>query len=216
MPVTRDGVHSRKLRALIVSTNRKIVGSLRRALGAAGCSVRASHGIATGIRRFRLTSPDVLILDARLLENSLPEDVIQRFHVWRWRGDHYHPHGAALSSATPVSVAESSANGPLALDPAAFSVRIGDRLASLTPTEFAILATLLNSRGKPLTRDELLDATKHEECTFDRVVDRHICNLRHKIDVTPDSPSIIQTVRGIGYRIGPKTDERSELSHHTM
>jgi DNA-binding response OmpR family regulator len=202
MLVARDGViPPQKLHVLILSANRRIIESLRRPLGAAGCSVRASHGIAAGIRRFRLTYPDVLIMDARLLENELPEDVIQRFHVWRRRGDHYHAHGAALPTATPASVSESLTKGRLALDPAALSVRIGDRLASLTPTEFAILATLLNNRGKPLTRDELLDATKHEACLFDRVVDRHICNIRHKIDESPNSPSIIETVRGIGYRI---------------
>jgi two-component system OmpR family response regulator len=59
----------------------------------------------------------------------------------------------------------------------------------------------MSHRGKALTRDELLDAVKHEGIPFERVIDRQICNIRHKIDVTPNSPSIIETVRGIGYRI---------------
>jgi len=199
-------VPAQKLRVLIVSTDRKVTQSLRRALGGEGHSVRASHGISAGIRRFRLTSPDVLILDARLLENQLHENVIQRFHVWRWHGDGYHPHGAAVPHATSSSGSLSSADARLALDPAALCVRIGNRCASLTRTEFAILVALLNNLGKPLTRDELLETTKHEDVVFDRIVDRHICNIRHKIDVSPNSASIIETVRGVGYRIEGRAD----------
>ena len=80
-------------------------------------------------------------------------------------------------------------------------MHIGDRTASLTQTEFTILFGLLSHRGKAVTRDELLDAAKHDGAAFERVVDRHSCNIRHKIDLNPNSPSFIETVRGIGYRI---------------
>jgi DNA-binding response OmpR family regulator len=186
---------------LILSTNRKTVANLRGAFTKLGYHVRASRDIATGIRRFRLTSPDLLIIDTGLLENRVPEDVVQRFHVWRRYGDHYHPHSPTAGSATHSSGSIASALENLKLDPATLTVHNGDRVASLTPTEFAILLMLISRRGKAVTRDELLDAFKHENTSFDRVVDRHICNIRHKIDLNATSPSIIKTVRGLGYRI---------------
>jgi DNA-binding response OmpR family regulator len=111
------------------------------------------------------------------------------------------PAGPATSTATHVSGSGASTIGKLTLDPRTLTVHIGGRVSSLTETEFAILVLLMSHRGKALTRDELLDAVKHEDIPFERVIDRQICNIRHKIDVTPNSPSIIETVRGIGYRI---------------
>ena len=202
MPEARAGGASpENLHVLILSTNRKIVADLRGALATAGYRLRASPDIAAGIRHFRLTTPDLLVIDTRLLENRVPEDVVRRFHVWRRHGDHYPPHGPILPSATHVSGSGPSTIGKLTLDPRTLTVHIDGRVSSLTETEFAILVLLLSHRGKALTRDELLDAVKHEGIPFERVIDRQICNIRHKIDVTPNSPSIIETVRGIGYRI---------------
>jgi DNA-binding response OmpR family regulator len=200
--------------ALVVSTDRKMIENLRGALGVVGYGVRASRFIAAGIRRFRLSSPDLLILDARLLEKGLPKHVVQRFHVWRRHGAHYHPNGAARRAGTPSSVGVASVLRRLTLDSAALSVRIGDRVASFTQAEFSILVTLLRHRGRALTRDELLDATKQAGSPFDRVIDRHICNIRHKIDVSSNFPSIIETVRGIGYRIGDEHDRHRARPIH--
>jgi DNA-binding response OmpR family regulator len=188
--------------ALVLSTNRKTVDNLRGALAALGYRVRASRDIAAGIRRFRLTSPDLLIIDSQLLEHRVPDNVVGRFHVWRRHGDHYHPHDAIVAAATHTAVSVLSEAGKFTFDPTNLTVHIGDRVAALSPTEFAILFMLMSHCGKTVTRDELLDAVKHEGTPFDRVVDRHICNIRHKIDVNPEANSLIETVRGIGYRIG--------------
>lgn len=202
MPAVRaGGISSENPHVLVLSTNRKIIADLRGALAAAGYRLRASRDIPAGIRRFRLTSPDLLIIDTRLLENRVPEDVVRRFHVWRRHGDHYHPHGPIVPSTTRISGSVASTIGKITLDPTTLTVHIGDRVASLTEAEFAIFVLLMSHRGKALTRDELLDAVKHEGTPFERVVDRQICNIRHKIDVNPQSPSIIETVRGVGYRI---------------
>ena len=187
----------------VVSTNQTTIANLRSALAALGYRVRASRNIAAGIKRFRLTSPDLLIIDAGLLERQVPESVVQRFHVWRRHGDHYHPHGPSAPSLAPASGPVPPTIGKLTLDPATLSVHIGDRVASLTPMKFAVFVTLMSHLGKVVTRDGLLDAVNHEVTVFERVVDRYICNIRHKIDVNPDSPSIIKTIRGIGYRIDP-------------
>src|ERR1019366_4937731 len=56
-----------KFHVLVVSTNQTTIANLRSALAALGYHVRASRNIAAGIKRFRLTSPDLLIIDAGLL-----------------------------------------------------------------------------------------------------------------------------------------------------
>lgn len=202
MPKSRNGTALPEgFHALVLSNNRKTIENLRRALASAGYRIQASRDIAAGLRRFRLTSPNLLIIDAQLLEHRVSEDVIQRFHVWRRHGDHYHPHGPIMPSASHAPDSVASTIGQLRLDPIQLTVTIDDRVATLTPTEFAIFILLLRHRGKAVTRDELLDAVKHGGAPFDRVIDRQICNIRHKIDVTPNSPSIIKTIRGIGYRI---------------
>jgi DNA-binding response OmpR family regulator len=188
------------LHALVLSTNQKTAENLRGALAGLGYRVRAGRDIAAGIRRFRLTSPDLLIIDAQLLEHRIPEDVVQRFHVWRRHGDHYHPDGPVPRSTAHASGSATPGAVKLTLDPTNLTVHVGDRVATLTQTEFAIFLMLMSHRGKAVTRDELL---KHADTPFDRVVDRHICNIRHKIDVNPNSASVIETVRGIGYRIDP-------------
>jgi DNA-binding response OmpR family regulator len=188
------------LHALVLSTSRKTAENLRGALADLGYRVRASSSIAAGIRRFRLTSPDLLIIDAQLLEHRIPEDVVQRFHVWRRHGEHYHPAGPVARSATHTSGSATPGTVKVTLDATNLTVHLGDHAATLTQTEFAIFLMLMSHRGKAVTRDELL---KHADTPFDRVIDRHICNIRHKIDFDPKSASLIETVRGIGYRIEP-------------
>jgi len=192
---------SAHLEALIVSTNRRTVESLRGVLAGLGYRVRASRDVAAGVRRFRRTLPALLILDARLLAGRTPEEVLGRFHVWRRHGDHYHPHDAHEPTAPATPTPAPAGRTTLTLQPADLSVHVGEQAAILTPTEFAMLYLLLRHRGRAVTRDELLDVSQHAGVPFDRVVDRHICNIRHKIEVDPEAPPIIETVRGIGYRI---------------
>lgn len=70
----------------------------------------------------------------------------------------------------------------------------------VTPIEFKMLAAFLRSRGRVLSREQLLDAAwgigTH---VTDRVVDNHIVGLRRKID-DPAEPRFLFSVRGMGYR----------------
>ena len=67
--------------------------------------------------------------------------------------------------------------------------------------ELKLLASFLASRGRVLSRQQLLQAAWGSE-TFvtDRAVDAHIVNLRRKIEVDPREPRYIVSVRGLGYR----------------
>jgi len=72
----------------------------------------------------------------------------------------------------------------------------------LTPTEFNLLQTLLESPGHTFTREELLErALGYAYEGMGRTLDTHIKNLRQKIEPDPKNPEYIQTVYSIGYRL---------------
>jgi two-component system alkaline phosphatase synthesis response regulator PhoP len=71
----------------------------------------------------------------------------------------------------------------------------------LTPIEFRLLSVFIRSRGRVLTREQLLaGAWAAETFASDRVVDNHIANLRKKIEADPVNPRFLRNVRGLGYR----------------
>jgi len=77
----------------------------------------------------------------------------------------------------------------------------------LTQAEFRILTLLARNPGAVVPRDDLMSAAAGRDWDpFDRSVDVHISNLRKKLDLDPDLPSLIRTVRGAGYMFVPKRD----------
>ena len=90
----------------------------------------------------------------------------------------------------------------LRIDPHNQEAWVGRRSVPLTLTELGVLRTLLQAQGETLTRLELLDRAWHNDKGADigvRAVDNVILRLRRKLG---DS-SLIETVRGIGFRLGP-------------
>ncbi len=78
---------------------------------------------------------------------------------------------------------------------------------SITAMEFDLLKTFVEHPNKVLTRDRLLTLTRNREWEpFDRSIDIRIARLRRKVEVNPDNPLAIQTVRGAGYMFVPPTD----------
>lgn len=72
---------------------------------------------------------------------------------------------------------------------------------NLTKKEFDILVLLTSRPGQVFTREHILDVIWHDDAgVSDRTVDVHIGRLREKINVRPDHPPYIETVRGVGYR----------------
>ncbi len=91
----------------------------------------------------------------------------------------------------------------LALDVARRRVTLADRLVELTPTEFNLLLELMRRPGRPFTRAELVQKRLgYDYDTLERTLDTHIRNLRKKLEADPANPRYIQTVYGIGYRLG--------------
>jgi two-component system KDP operon response regulator KdpE len=102
----------------------------------------------------------------------------------------------AAPSTTPISV------GGLMVDTMTRRVTRDGTQIHLTPIEWLILATLLNSAGRTLTHQQIFDAVWGREFGSPQQYLRvHITNLRRKIEVDPAAPQIIITEPGVGYRI---------------
>jgi DNA-binding response OmpR family regulator len=89
----------------------------------------------------------------------------------------------------------------LVVDSAAREVRRGDAMIGLTRSEFDLLLALAADPGVALTRDQLGAKVFGEAFdAFDRTIDSHMKNLRHKLGPRPDGGPYVETVRGVGYR----------------
>jgi two-component system OmpR family response regulator len=94
--------------------------------------------------------------------------------------------------------------GDLEIDRTGHDVYLKGMPVKLTPMEYRILDVLLRNVGIALTRAQLLDNVNVDSTeVFDRTLDKHIANLRHKIGEDPNRPRYILTVHGVGYKFGP-------------
>jgi len=75
---------------------------------------------------------------------------------------------------------------------------------NLTRAEFDLLTALINSAGRVLSRDQLLDAIGSQFWTpVDRTIDVLVSRLRRKMEADPKSPTMILTSHGYGYKFAP-------------
>ena len=103
----------------------------------------------------------------------------------------------ATGAATPPHVLEI---GLLRLDVDHRNVRVDGRTIDLTPTEFALLQTLMENPNHVFTRTALIErALGYSYDGMERTIDTHIKNIRKKIEDDPMQPSYIETVFGVGY-----------------
>ncbi len=89
----------------------------------------------------------------------------------------------------------------VSLDRDTHHVRVDGNSVTLTPSEFDLLAALMESPGRVFSRSDLL--LKLQGTTFEgveRTIDVHVRNLRTKIEPDPANPRYIETVFGVGYR----------------
>lgn len=92
--------------------------------------------------------------------------------------------------------------GDLEIDPAGFTVRKGGVELALTATEFRLLLELSKRPGQVFTREMLLRRVwDYEYLGESHVVDVAVQRLRAKVEDDPSRPTLIKTVRGVGYRI---------------
>lgn len=95
------------------------------------------------------------------------------------------------------------AHPPLRVDPITHRAYAGDHELELTRVEFDLLATLLEHAGRVYTRTQLIDRVwGNGHAITDRTIDSHVKSLRRKVGDAGGISALIETVRGVGYRIG--------------
>jgi len=96
----------------------------------------------------------------------------------------------------------SLAAGPVRLDVERHLVSVNNESVSFPLKEFELLEFLMRNAGRVLTRMQLIDRVWGSDYVGDtKTLDVHIKRLRSKIEVDPANPVVIQTVRGLGYKM---------------
>jgi two-component system response regulator MtrA len=111
---------------------------------------------------------------------------------------------AALRRARPAPMPDGGVDrvGPVAIDRAGHVVTKDSVPLALTPTEYRLLAELMDNPGVALDRAALLERVWGYGWAGDsRLVDVLIQRLRAKIEDDPTNPELVLTVRGVGYKL---------------
>ena len=106
----------------------------------------------------------------------------------------------ALLRRRRVQPAEVYTFGDCRLDLAAHKIFRGDKELELTAKEFRLLEYFVTRQGRALARNDILNAVWGDVAVTERSVDRCVTTLRAKIERDPQRPSLIHTIRDIGYR----------------
>jgi len=126
-----------------------------------------------------------------------PRELMARMRAMLRRPRHVRPAGTD-STTTPARVF-----GALSIDIDGREVHLGGVPVTLTRTEFDVLAALSSRPGAVLSRRQLLEAVWSDSWIGnDNIVDVHVGHLRRKLGDNPAEPRYVNTVRGVGYRMG--------------
>jgi two-component system phosphate regulon response regulator PhoB len=107
---------------------------------------------------------------------------------------------AVLRRRVPERGLETLSVGRLALNPETYTVTLDSRRLELAPTEFRLLRVLMAQPGRVFTRPQLLDKVWGESAFVEeRTVDVHVRRLR--VALGTQGEALLETVRGVGYRL---------------
>jgi len=97
-------------------------------------------------------------------------------------------------------------DGRLVIDTTRHVAEFDSAELDLTPTEWGLMVTLAGTPGRVFSRNELVNRVRgYEFAGYERTVDSHVKNLRHKLGV--DGAEVVETVLGAGYRLGLSRDQ---------
>ena len=216
---------------LVVEDERDIRDLLRRYLEREGHSVLTGGTGAEGMRLLLEGAPDLVLLDLGLPDidgldvldtatsigipvialtaRSSVEDRIEGLQ--RGADDYvtkpFSPKevvlrvAAVLGRGAPVPVAGPDAfgGGVLVIDLDRHEAVVRGQTLDLTPSEWGILIALASRPGRVYSRLELVNRIRgYSYEGYERTIDSHVKNLRHKLA----DPDIVETVIGVGYRLG--------------
>ena len=117
---------------------------------------------------------------------------------------------AALRRAAPLGDRRTQVDrvGSLQVDREGYAVTRDGVSLPLTPTEYRLLVELIDNVGMALDRATLLERVWGYGWAGDtRLVDVHVQRLRAKIEADPAAPELVQTVRGVGYKLVRPSEE---------
>ena len=209
---------------------------LQEYLGQFGFNLETAATAGEGLRRFKETSPDLIILDLMLPDKdglTLCKEIRAEYNVpiimLTARGgvtdrivglelgaDDYmaKPFEPRELVARIETVLRRTAGpqpgnalqaGELTLHPETRRVILADKELELTSMEFELLKALMESSGRVLTRDQLLQKLRGFDAeVYDRSVDMHISRLRQKLGEDPRAPRFIKTIWRTGYQFTGK------------
>ena len=116
-------------------------------------------------------------------------------------------------AAAPGGPAAVLRHADLEVDLERHTVRRGGQSIALTPSEFALLQALAERPGRVWTRLQLLDRLQGVAYEgYERAVDSHVKNLRQKLEPNPRQPRYVQTVYGVGYKLGDGDERPTEAA----
>jgi DNA-binding response OmpR family regulator len=168
--------------------------------GLALCEALRRHGLHTPI--LMLTARDALADRVAGLNTGADDYLTKPFAF-----DELLARTRALLRRSELTRPSVLSVGDLSLDPMAQRVSRGAQTISLTRKEYSILEVLMRKAGDVVSRSRLAEQVwKADLVAIDNLIDVHVGNLRRKID-PPGVPTLIQTVRGRGFRLGPLEGE---------
>ncbi|MFE7858430.1 response regulator transcription factor [Streptomyces sp. NPDC057403] len=111
----------------------------------------------------------------------------------------------ARGTAAGAAPVPSYGGGRLRIDEARHEAVLDGTAVELTPTEWGLLTTLAAVPGRVYSRYELVNRVRgYEFAGYERTIDSHVKNLRHKLGAR--GPELVETVLGVGYRLGWSRD----------
>ena len=156
--------------------------------------IRAESGVPIIMLTARTDTADVV----RGLESGADDYIVKPFN----------PKELVARIRTRLRPAAEPAGGDLRIgdvvvDVAAHEVRRAGEVIALTPLEFELLVALASKPQQVFSREMLLEQVWGYHYKADtRLVNVHVQRLRAKVEIDPDNPRIVMTVRGVGYRAG--------------
>jgi DNA-binding response OmpR family regulator len=216
-------------RVLVIDDDRKLCGLLSTYLTSSGFEVATAANADEGLRQLKTQPPDLVVLDVMLpgmdgfeacrairRSSSVPiimltarGDVTDRVVGLELGADDYmakpfEPRELVARIQAILRRGRSTEDvwtfGSLRVDPQRRSAYMNDAPVPLTTAEFDLLELLIRSRGRVLSRGNILDEVKGETWdAFDRSIDVLVSRLRQKLEDDPRQPRFVRTVRGSGY-----------------
>jgi len=128
--------------------------------------------------------------DDYVMKPFKPDELVARIRAQMRRVESDHPETLAI--------------GEVSIDVAGHQVSRNGIPIPLTPLEFALLVALARKPRQVFTREYLLEEVwDYRHAADTRLVNVHVQRLRSKVEIDPEHPEVILTVRGVGYKAGP-------------